>query len=291
MLLRNRAALFGSALSVVLFAAPVFAQQPRHAADFYQLPANAADAVGVQPATPGAVTDATARAAASIPAATSRAVTLPTTRGAQSSSTDAQRARERFEAGVRLADSLQWSEAADAFEESYRLLPRPGTLRNLGLAHRALGRYMRALEELRQFLAESAPTPDVNTQVTTIINDMRSQLATLTVVPSVSGAQLTLDNQPIHANEEIQTDPGTHVVTGTAPGHARAAQTLTLRRSEQRRFELRLERTGGGVPIGVVVGSTVGGILVVAGIVLAVVLLSHEEAPNCGSLNVCVNPQ
>ncbi|MEI8254892.1 MAG: hypothetical protein WCJ30_04390 [Deltaproteobacteria bacterium] len=290
MLSRPRALLVGTALSAVLFAPSVLAQQTHAAADYYRLPANAADAVGVLPTT-AVADDVNARASDALPAPTSRAVTHPTSRGAQSASTDAVRARERFESGVRFADSLQWSEAAEAFEESYRLLPRPGTLRNLGLAHRALGRYMRALEELQQFLAESSPTPDVRTQVGSIIGDMRAQLATLTIVPSVSGAQLTLDNQPVRANEEIQTDPGNHVIAATSAGYARAAQTLTLRRSESRRYELRLERAGGGFPLAPVLGGTIGGVVVVGLVVLSVVLLSHEAAPDCGTLHVCVSPQ
>ena len=109
---RSRAAFAGFAFSLLL-ARPASAQQSHAAADFYALPADAADAVGVR-------SEGVAAAVRSpIAAPTSRAVVLQTTRGAQSSSPNEQRARARFEAGVHFADSLQWSEAADAFEESW----------------------------------------------------------------------------------------------------------------------------------------------------------------------------
>ncbi len=288
MSMRSRAAWVGFA-ATLLVASPAAAQQQSHsAAEFFTLPAGAAQSVGVRPA-PDA-THETGRAAVGAPAATSRTTTNATVRGAQSASGDEQRARARFEAGVRLADSLQWSEAADAFEESYRLFPRPATLRNLALAHRALGRYMRAIDELERFVQEAHPEGDVAAQVNQIITEMRGQLATVTIVPSVTSAQLTLDNQPVRANEEIQTDPGNHVIAATASGYARTAQTLTLTRAESRRLDLRLERSGGGILSQWWFWTAVG-VVVAGGAALTVVLLSHEEAPNCGSLNVCVSPQ
>ena len=67
-----------------------------------------------------------------------------------------------FEAsGVTAADQLRWSDAADAFDESYRLLPRPTTLKNLGLAHRALGRYSRAIDELQALSSGGNPEAGV----------------------------------------------------------------------------------------------------------------------------------
>jgi tetratricopeptide (TPR) repeat protein len=287
MSLRLGASCAGIAFSLFI-ASPAFAQQAHSAAEFYALPSDAAGSVGVRPA--GA--SAPVRSVVGLPAPTSRTTATVTTRGAQSAPADQQRARERFEQGVRYADALQWAEAADAFEESYRLFPRPATLRNLGLAHRALGRYTHAIQELQQFLEEGNPESDVAQQVHQIITDMRSELATVTVVPSVSSVQLTLDDQPVHANEEIQVDPGNHVVTGTAQGYARAAQTFTLHRSEQRRVELHLERTGGGGILSQWWFWTGVGVIVAGGVAVgAVVLLSHEAPPNCGTLNVCVSPQ
>ena len=200
------------------------------------------------------------------------------------------RARTRFNDGVRLANELQWTQAATAFEESYQLFPRPATLFNLGLAHRALGRSRRAIEELERFLTEGTPNEADRAQVTEALTTMRSQLAHITVVPSADGARIVLDGEPIEGNSEIPLDPGNHVLEVTAPGFVRNAQNVTLRQSETRRLEVRMER-GGGVPTGAVIGIVAG--VVVAGAVAGILIwqLSGEEKPYCGTLNQCIQPQ
>jgi len=197
--------------------------------------------------------------------------------------------REAFERGVGLAEQLQWSEAAEAFEESYRRYPRVATLRNLGLAHRALGRFTSAIDELGRFLREARPAEGVRQQLQGLIDDMRVQLATLTVVPSVEGAALTLDGAALTAGEAREADPGDHVVGATADGYARAAQTVRLARGERRRVDLVLQRAEGGIASRWWFWTIVG--VAVAGATTATVLLLSEEAPpNCGSLQLCLSP-
>lgn len=208
---------------------------------------------------------------------------------AQSSDVQA-RARGRFEEGVRLANELQWVQAAAAFEESYQLFPRPTTLFNLGLAHRALGHYRRAIDELERFLNDGNPNATERTQVTDALTAMRGQLAHITIVPSADGARIVLDGEPVEPNSEVPLDPGNHVVEVTAQGFVRNAQNVSLRQSENRRLEVRMER-GGGVPTGAVIGIVAG--VVVAGAVAGVLIwqLSGEEKPYCGTLNQCIQPQ
>jgi|LNFM01.2.fsa_nt_gb tetratricopeptide (TPR) repeat protein len=204
---------------------------------------------------------------------------------------DAQgRARARFEEGTRLAEELQWAQAARAFEESYQLFPRPNTLFNLGLAHRALGQYTRAIDELQRFLQEGTPSPEERTQVSTALDQMRGRLAHLTVVPSVEGARVTIDGNPVDSNTDVTVDPGNHVVEVTAQGYARYARTLTFRDSESQRHDARLERSG-GVSAGVVVGIVSG--VVAAGVLTGILIwrLSGEEKPYCGTLDQCIMPQ
>jgi tetratricopeptide (TPR) repeat protein len=197
--------------------------------------------------------------------------------------------REAFERGVGLAEQLQWSAAAEAFEESYRRYPRAATLRNLGLAHRALGRFTSAIDELQRFVDEARPAEGVRQQVQGLIEDMRVQLATLTVTASVSGATLTLDGAPIGSDEPREADPGDHVLAASAEGYARAAQRLRLARGERRRVEVSLQRAEGGLATRWWFWTIVG--VAVAGATTATVLLLSEEAPpNCGSLQLCLSP-
>jgi hypothetical protein len=206
-------------------------------------------------------------------------------------SSDAQsRARARFEDGRRFAVQLEWAQAAQAFEESYQLFPRPNTLFNLGLAHRALGQYLKAIEELERFLQEGAPTPAERVEVSEALDSMRGRLAHLTVAPSVENARITVDGNAVEPNTDVTLDPGNHVVEVTAQGHVRNAQTITLRQSESRRLDVRMER-GGGISVGAVVGIVAGVVAVGVTAVVLGVVLSREEDPYCGTLNYCIMPQ
>lgn len=198
-------------------------------------------------------------------------------------------ARAAFERGVALAEQLQWSAAAEAFEESYRLYPRVATLRNLGLAHRALGRFTSAIDELGRFLAEGRPPERVRQQLHGLVDEMRVQLATLTVIPSVEGAVLALDGAPLAAREPRTADPGDHLIEATAPGYNRSAQTVRLARGERRRLELALQRSGGGVLSRWWLWTIVG-VAVAGAATAAVLLLSEETPPDCGSLRLCLSP-
>lgn len=203
-----------------------------------------------------------------------------------------ERARQAFEEGIRYADELQWAQAAEAFERSYAILPRPSTLRNLGLAHRALGRYTLAIAELERFLQEGSPDAETRGEIEPLIGEMRAQLATITIHPSVPEAQVMLDERRVQAGEAITTDPGTHVVTVSANGYVRSAQTITLGRGENRQIDVRLERRGGGGGILAQWWFWTGvGVLAAGGVALGIVLGSREAEPDCGSLNICLTPR
>jgi hypothetical protein len=204
---------------------------------------------------------------------------------------DAQtRARARFDDGRRYASQLEWAQAAQAFEESYQLFPRPNTLFNLGLAHRALGQYLKAIDELERFLQEGTPTPEERTEVSDALDLMRGRLAHLTVAPSIENSRIAIDGRAAEPNTDVVLDPGNHTVEVTAQGHVRNAQTITLRQSESRRLDVRMER-GGGISTGAVIGIVSG--VVVAGVVAGILIwqLSGEEKPYCGTLNYCIMPQ
>lgn len=198
-------------------------------------------------------------------------------------------ARVAFERGVGLAEQLQWSAAAESFEESYRLYPRVATLRNLGLAHRALGRFTSAIDELSRFLAEGSAPEATRRQLQGLVDDMRVQLATLTVIPSVEGATLTLDGAPIAAREPRATDPGDHVLDARADGYVPSAQTVRLARGERRELPVTLQRSEGGLATRWWFWTIVG-VAVAGATTAAVLLLSEETPPDCGSLQLCLSP-
>jgi hypothetical protein len=264
--IRSVAVAATTAAALVLAGAGASAQQRLSAADLYTLP-------GIAPAR----------------SAPDRPFHPRAQRGAQG--TPEERARAMFDHGVELADRLQWAEAAEAFERSYAILPRPGTLRNLGLAHRALGRYTAAIHEIEQFLREGQADPALRTEMLGLITEMRGQLATLAVNPSASGATVTLDEQRVPPGQSIEADPGNHVVSVTAAGYLRNAQTVTLGRAEHRALDVRLERAAGGGILAQWWFWTIVGVVVAGGVATAIVLGSHEADPDCGTLHLCVMPR
>jgi hypothetical protein len=209
-------------------------------------------------------------------------------RGAQSC--DETRARALFDQGVASADRLEWPSAATSFQRSYEMCHQPRALRNLGLAHRALGQYTHAIRELEQFVQDGNPDNDVRNLVEQALTEMRANLASLTIIPSVSEATVTLDGEQVTSNEPHEVDPGNHVVQVTAHGYQHSAQTVSLSQHESRDLDVHLEHEAGGVGAGVVILTVVGTLAVAGGVVAAVLLLSHEAPPDCGTLAVCLMP-
>jgi len=197
------------------------------------------------------------------------------------------RARAAFERGISLADRLQWSEAAAAFEQSFDLVPRPATLMNLGLAHRALGRYAQAIDELSRFVAQIDTAPEIALQMRTIITEMRARLATVTIhtVPTV--ATLTVDDAMRTPGDAFVADPGRHVVAAAAQGFRRNVQTLGLHAGERRVFEIRLEAVRSASAAPWIIGT---GVVIATGVAVAIALVvgGSERPPMCGAVATCI---
>ncbi|MEZ4391708.1 MAG: hypothetical protein R3A48_11475 [Polyangiales bacterium] len=227
---------------------------------------------------------------------------------AQTAPGNASQARALFERGVTAADELRWADAEVAFSESYALAPRPATLRNLALAHRALGRYTLAIEAFERVLAEGRPHARVAREFRRLVTEMRGQLSSLIVETTPESARLRVDAQAVGAGEPITLDPGEHALVGEARGHERRTLRVTLAPGERRRVRLDLlalrpapaPRPFEATPpeasptpglhtrwwFWTIVGT------VVAGAVLTTVLLvDTPNDPGCGTLGACFTPR
>lgn len=216
-------------------------------------------------------------------------------------------ARALFDRGVTAADELRWAEAASWFERSYAVVPRPATLRNLGLADRALGRYVRSIGELERFLEVASPTAAMSREVRRLVDEMRARVATLTVEVDPANTSLLVDGATALAETPLQLDPGDHTVQGSARGYSRSTQRLTLGAGERRSLRVSLSREAlagdtaarGAAPAPHNGGSvftrwwfwTTIGVVVAGGVTASVLLLSSESPPDCGSLGACLTPQ
>ena len=126
-------------------------------------------------------------------------------------------ARALFKQGVEFAASRQWDEAADAFERSLKLSPRPITVFNLAGAQAATGRIVAGIENYRRFI-RSANAPRYSGYVRaarSAIAELEPKQARLQL--EVRGLQVTdrvtLDGRPLDlasVGVPIPVDPGAH---------------------------------------------------------------------------------
>lgn len=215
-------------------------------------------------------------------------------------------ARALFERGVAAADELRWADAADAFERSYALVPRPATLRNLGLADRALGRYTRAIGELERFLASRTASPAVARDVQRLVDEMRGRVGLVVVTTAPPDARAAVDGEPVAQGEMRLLDPGRHRAAATAAAHERAEVVFSLAPGERRNLDLRLtplasaEAPRRDAPVAVTERGgvltrwwfwTAVGAVVAGGVAASVILLSSDASPDCGSLGRCLTPR
>jgi len=231
-------------------------------------------------------------------------------------------ARRAFEAGMGAARAGDWAGAHDRFTEAYGLAPLPGILMNLAGAQRQTGRFVEAAASYRRWLAEVTDDSRDARHRPTVEHELTEVLAAtprlaVTVSGGLPGDVVEADGvQVLPESGPVLVDPGSHRVTLvrggavvaeaaveasvgatgavalTAPPPATpvagpdeaAATLLARRRAEEPALPPPTTGEGGGdAGVWIAVG-TVGGIIAVAGVVVAVVLAtSASPSPYQGS--------
>jgi tetratricopeptide (TPR) repeat protein len=171
---------------------------------------------------------------------------------AQSGEAAAQRASEWQRAGEVAFAQGRFGDALDAFEASYRKRQQAQTLRRIGDAADKLGSHVRAAEALQAYLKDVPDAPDRD-YIASRIN--ANQLALGPTHPrslSVVAAPLTVASEQQRGHNSVNAAPAL-AITQPAPTKSQGA------RSE---------------PAGPIWLWAAGGAVVVAGIVIAAVLVS-----------------
>lgn len=148
---------------------------------------------------------------------------LPTAALAQTAA-ERSLAREQFQDGVTAAREGDWSRAADAFQRSYELVPRPLTLLNLAGAYQQIGRLVEAAEAYRMFMHEEGITArqrqDAEEQLAEL--EPRIPRVRLRILGLEDGDRVTLDEYQLSVaalDELYPVDPGEHTATIERTGH------------------------------------------------------------------------
>ncbi|MFO0561212.1 MAG: hypothetical protein U0269_24555 [Polyangiales bacterium] len=217
------------------------------------------------------------RAAVALCAALSLTATMARAQtAAQTDPRDAE-ARAHFERGLSLVQQARWADAVGELEAARAIRAVPAVLFNLGVAHRALGHNLRAIENFRAYLA-AVPAGGVSnreSEVQTYINDLTAGVARIRFELQPANVTITLDGEGLAPDtREREVDPGTHVVTLSAPRFRSRQETVQLAPGASTTVRASLVRSDvivrgpGGGPF-VVMG--VGGAALIAGVAFTVV--------------------
>jgi hypothetical protein len=154
------------------------------------------------------------------------------------SESDSVSAQVFFERGREAAAKGNQTEACEAFEESLRLELAVGTLFNLAQCEEALGKVASAWQHLHEGLDRL----DANdrrrgpAQASADALERRLPWLTVTLAPGASGKVFRdgVELSPASLGTALPQNPGRHVVTVRAPGHAETRTEVTLALGERR---------------------------------------------------------
>ncbi len=208
-------------------------------ADAFGPPARVAPppAAPAAPAAPSAPAAPAARATAPAPAQTpppagGSAVTGPSTPPTAARLAEA---RLHFQQGVALFKEQNYDAALAEFLGAYGISGEPVVLYNMALTFKALFRYSEAMDTLERYLAESAGhghpvARERRAEVESIIAEMRSLLADVTIVLTPADAALRIDGRPTSLDVQgiVKLPAGSHVIEAGAPDHVAGRREITV---------------------------------------------------------------
>lgn len=144
-------------------------------------------------------------------------------------------ARLHFQQGVALFREQNYDAALAEFHGAYGISGEPIVLYNVGLTYKALFRYGEATEILERYLAESAShghpvAKDRRAEVESLVAEMRSLLADVTIVLTPPDATLHIDGRPVTLGIEgiVKLPAGSHVIDAGAPDYMAGRREITV---------------------------------------------------------------
>jgi hypothetical protein len=155
------------------------------------------------------------------------AALLASGRDAQAQSSDPVAAQALFDAGKRLVNDHKYAEACPKFEESQRLDPAIGTHYAMAECYEKAGRLASAWVAYLDVASEAGAEKraDREKYAKARAAALAPRLSRITVVvpaaSRASGLEIKRDSETLHEaqwGEPVPTDPGSHIITASAPG-------------------------------------------------------------------------
>ncbi|MDD5308880.1 MAG: PEGA domain-containing protein [Deltaproteobacteria bacterium] len=132
-------------------------------------------------------------------------------------------AKARFQEGVALFSKEDYPGALAAFEESYRLAPKPTVLYNVGMCEKALYRYTDSTATFRKYLAEGGDKikADRRKEVEAAMAEMAGLMGRLRLEDAPDGAEVRVNGIAAGMTplaQQVALDPGRHALEVSKPG-------------------------------------------------------------------------
>ena len=126
-------------------------------------------------------------------------------------------AKAKFQEGMALIKEENYPAALAAFEESYKLVPKPGLLYNIAMCQKALFRYVESIASFKRYLSAMGANikPEMRLTVDQAISDMQKLVGTVLIDGAPDGADVFIDDRAVGATplkEPLITDPGQHSI-------------------------------------------------------------------------------
>jgi hypothetical protein len=130
---------------------------------------------------------------------------------------DQEIAKAKFQEGMGLIKEENYPGALAAFEESYKLVPKPGLLYNIAMCQKALFRYVESIASFKKYLSAMGASvkPEMRLTVEQALSDMQKLVGTVLIDGAPDGADVFMDDRSIGTTplkETLLADPGQHSV-------------------------------------------------------------------------------
>jgi len=137
---------------------------------------------------------------------------------------DQELAKAKFQEGMALVKAENYPAALAAFEESYRILPKPGLLYNIAMCQKALFRYVDSIGSFKKYLSAMGANvkPDMKLSVDQALAEMEKLVGTILIDGAPDGAEVFVDDRPVGRTplpEPLIEDPGQHSVRVERDGY------------------------------------------------------------------------
>ena len=165
-------------------------------------------------------------------------------------------AESLFRDGQELMKAGKLEEACAKFSASYQTDATLGTLLNLANCHEKAGRTASAWNEFSEAAAKAAQASDKKRETFACgkVAALAPQLSKIAIDVASPAVKVQLDGSPFPPSafgSAIPLDPGTHVVTASAPGKKDFSQTFTVEKqagSQKVLVSLEPEAVAGALP-------------------------------------------